>query len=201
MKKEPNLLRDMLIKAAKNEIRISYEETEGFISEIESKIGGKPAVPNDFIWPEYKGRGYLDEEYEKYPLSFLAQIDLEDISEYDTENLLPKTGVLSFFYELSTMRWGFAPEDKGCARVYYFPDKTKLSKREFPKDMEKDMYVPELKIYFDKHISLPYPDDFYADNFEWDEYEECCSKLGYEYDDMGRVTKLLGYPDVIQNPM
>jgi len=201
MEKEFRTLKEKLLQLAKNEIRILYTETEASLSETDSKIGGKPAVPADFIWPEYNGMGYCDDECEKRPLSFMAQINMEDIAEYDTENLLPKTGVLCFFYDLITMRWGFEPTDKGSARVYYFPDKTLLSTREFPENMEEDAYVPELKLGFEKHISLPYPDNFYSDDFDWDEYEACCRNLGYEQDGMGDVTKLLGYPDVIQNPM
>lgn len=201
MKKEFSILREKLLQLVKNEIRISYEESDGSISETGSKIGGKPAVPADFIWPEYNGKGDCDDECVKRPLSFMAQINLEDIAEYDTENLLPKTGVLSFFYDLITMRWGFEPTDKGAARVFYFHDKTALSAKDFPQNMEEEACVPELKINFEKHISLAYPDDFYLDDFDWDEYEECCSELGYAQDEMGDVTKLLGYPDVIQNPM
>ena len=196
-----SMLKEKLLQLAKNEIRISYTESDGLLSETSSKIGGKPALPADFIWTEYNGKGYCDDEYVKRPLSFMAQINLEDIAEYDTENLLPKTGVLSFFYELVTMQWGFEPTDRGSARVYYFDDKTTLSARDFPQNMDEDVYVSELKISFEKHISLPYPDNFYSDDFDWDKYEECCSELGYEQDAMGNVTKLLGYPDVIQNPM
>ena len=54
---------------------------------------------------------------------------------------------------------------------------------------------------FEKQISLPCPDEFYLGEFHWDEYEECCKALGYEQDEMGDATKLLGYSDVIQSPM
>lgn len=194
-------LKNQLLKAAKNEIRLSYSAFNSITFDACSKVGGRPVVPNDFVWPEYKGSRYCGDEPSSRPLSFMAQINLADIAEYDTENLLPKTGVLSFFYEMVTMQWGFDPLDKGCARVYYFPDVNKLSPRDIPQEMEEDAYIPELKIDFEKHISLPYPEGFDNNGFDWDEYEECCEELGYEQDNMGGVTKLLGYPDVIQNPM
>ncbi len=56
-----------------------------------SKFGGCPDVPSDFEWPfweEYNG---------SYPLSFLCQINLADVAAYEIDNLLPKTGTLSFF--------------------------------------------------------------------------------------------------------
>lgn len=201
MKNDIQDLKEKLLKIAKNEIRISYCKSEESLSETDSKIGGRPAVPDDFIWPEFNGKGYCDEEPATRPLSFMAQINLAELAEYDTENLLPKTGVLSFFYEMVTMQWGFDPADKGSARVYYFPDAAKLSFREFPSDMEDEAHIPELKINFEKHISLPFLENFYSDDVEWEEYEACCRELGYEYDGMGDVTKVLGYPDVIQNPM
>lgn len=196
-----NPLKEHLLKVARNEIRISYSAPDNSLSAVGSKIGGKPAVPDEFIWPEYNGKGYCDDEPAARPLSFMAQINLADVAEYDAENLLPKTGVLSFFYEMVTMQWGFDPQDKGCARVYYFPETDKLSQRDIPQGMEEEAYIPELKIDFEKHISLPYPENFYDDDFDWNEYEECCEELGYEQDEMGDITKLLGYPDVIQSPM
>ena len=201
MKDDVQKIKEKLLKTAKNEIRVSYCKSEEMLSETDSKIGGRPAVPDDFIWPEYNGKGYCDDEPATRPLSFMAQINLAELVEYDTENLLPKTGVLSFFYEMITMQWGFDPADKGSARVYYFPDTTKLSFREFPSEMEEESHVPEMKMHFEKHISLPCLDTFDADDVDWDTYEACCRELGYEYDGMGDVTKLLGYPDVIQNPM
>lgn len=195
------LLKTYLLGIARNEIRISYYEPNGTFSPVRSKTGGKPAVPVNFVWPEYTGKGYGDEEPVTRPLSFMAQINLEEVAEYDTKNLLPKTGMLCFFYDMVTMKWGFDPQDKGCARVYYFPDVRKLSPMDIPQNLEDEVYIPELRMSFEKHISLPLSPDNLSVKFDWDEYEECCEELGYEPDEMGDVTKLLGYPDVIQNPM
>ncbi len=70
-------------------------QTNHFLS-VKSKIGGKPAVPHDFVWPRYLGESY-DNITKERPLSFMAQVNLEDVKHYDTEKLLPKTGILSFF--------------------------------------------------------------------------------------------------------
>ena len=78
MEKEIRTLKEKLLQLAKSEIRISYVESDGFLSATDSKIGGKPAVPEGFIWPEYNGMGYCDEECENRPLSFMAQINLEE---------------------------------------------------------------------------------------------------------------------------
>ena len=169
-----------------------------------SKIGGKPALPVDFVWPRYKGEAFDGEEKER-PLSFMAQINLRDIAMYDEEGILSKTGTLSFFYELMTMKWGFEPEDRGCARVYYFPEAVVLQQMDVPEESEMESFVPECKICFEECVSLPNYEDYMrlkrVDNLEWENYDAACSQLGYESDDWGNRTKLLGYPDVIQNSM
>lgn len=197
-------IKEQFLMLAKNEIRLSYGEAAFPFSPAESKIGGKPDLPEGFVWPEFEGEGYLDDETATRPLSFLAQINLRDIARFDKENLLPHTGVLSFFYDLITMKWGFDPLDKGSARVFYFPDESALSPTDFPQNLDKDAILPELEIGFEPHISLPDFDSCIINgdlDFDCDEYDDICSELGYEYDGLGDVTKLLGYPDVIQSPM
>lgn len=75
------------------------------LSAGESRLGGAPDVPDDFEWPSRDGA----------PLSFLAQIDLAEVSSLD----LPPTGWLLFFYEADEQPWGFEPQDAGGARVIY----------------------------------------------------------------------------------
>lgn len=187
------------------EIRVKYQEiNEESIDVTASKIGGSPALPKDFIWPRYKGEG-VDGEIKERPLSFMAQINLSEVAEFDEEGILPKTGMLSVFYDLITMKWGFTPEDCGCAKVYYFPEDVLLQQIAMPEDLEEDAFVPECKVCFEKNISLPYYEDYSrmeeADDVEWDDYDEACAKLGCERDEWGKKTKLLGYADVIQNSM
>lgn len=207
--KKEKLSNDELLKILetlkKKEIRITYQEAKGESLDITaSKIGGSPALPADFIWPRYKGEAFEAEEKER-PLSFMAQINLSDVAEYDEEGVLPKTGMLSIFYELVTMKWGFSPDDRGCAKVYYFPEEVELQQTAVPKDLEADAFVPECKICFEEHVSLPcYEDYMYLNpdaDLDWDAYDEVRAKLGYECDEWGNRTKLLGYADVIQNSM
>ncbi len=73
----------------------------------QSKLGGKPDAPQNFIWPT------KDEK----PLSFVAQINLSDVPEIEGAQL-PNSGLLSFFYNNEV--WGFDPKDKGGFQVFYF---------------------------------------------------------------------------------
>jgi uncharacterized protein YwqG len=75
-----------------------------------SKIGGNPDLPKDQVWPTWGGK----------PLSFLLQINLKDIATFPVAQNLPKTGLLSFFYDSQEQPWGFDPADKGRWKVFYF---------------------------------------------------------------------------------
>lgn len=166
-----------------------------------SKFGGKPDVPKDFEWFYYCGQDYNGETKNR-PLSFLAQINCEEVSQYDQDSLLPSKGILYFFYELSTMTWGFSPEDKGSAKVYYFNgDVSQLIRTNFPHDMEDENKLPEIQLSFSKKDDLPCYEEFSKqyDYNDWEHYDEVRSMNGYEVEET--ISKLLGYADVIQGDM
>ena len=195
---------EILDSLKKNEITISTEFNNN--SEIidKSKIGGKPYLPKDFIWPYYQG----------LPLSFLAQINLEEVSSLDEDKLLPDKGILYFFYELETQEWGYSPQNKGCAKVFYFEDSSNFELIDFPKNMEDDYKIPEFKINFKSNISLPSYEDFFnlvedkeelkdiTENEFYDIYHSAYDELSKKYlVPIEKYIKLLAYPDVIQNSM
>ena len=168
-----------------------------------TRFGGQPDVPSDFVWPVYEGRGY-DNVVKKRPLAFLAQFNCRELSEYDKEQLLPDHGVLAFFYENVSQRWGFDPQDKGCASVYWFEDSSSLSLASFPDDLAKECRFPMLRIAMSSKASYPSWDDFAelkpeAETVDDDSYEEAESDLQGEEPLAG--SQLLGWPDVIQNSM
>ena len=76
-----------------------------------SKLFGNPDVWDGFEWP------YIEENGEKYDLTFMCQIDCAKAKGFDESGLLPKTGILYFFYDLDTM-----PEsaDEKTARVLWY---------------------------------------------------------------------------------
>ena len=57
------IMSEMLDSLKKNEIDISTEFNNNSEITDKSKIGGRPYLPEDFIWPYYQG----------FPLSFLTQ--------------------------------------------------------------------------------------------------------------------------------
>ena len=73
-------------------IKIETSPTEKDLTN-KSHMWGFPDLPLGVTFPCYKES---DDEYED-TLTFICQIRMEDISAYDTDNLLPKTGMLYFF--------------------------------------------------------------------------------------------------------
>lgn len=193
-----------LEKSARNSIRLNIrgaaEKRVGA-----TKFGGRPDVPADFKWAYYEGEDYLDETPKNRPLSFIAQFDLSEIAKYDTDNLLPKTGLLSFFYECDTMRWGYDPKDKGCARVYYFEDVNALSPAEFPDDLEDDFRFPEIGITARSERSYQCYGDFIVQRDkmvqEWEQFEAAEKSLGIYDETDPECSKLLGWANIIQGNM
>ncbi len=196
--------KNMLETSKRNAILINYSEEENRekLPKGTSKIGGKPDLPKDFQWFYYKGEDYK-KIVENRPLSFLMQINCEEVHKYDKESLLPEKGMLYFFYELFTMTWGFSPQDKGSAKVFYYDGEIEdLVPADFPEDMEKDCIIPESKIDFESMND--YPIDFldYYDVDDSDEemerkekeFEKDLEELGYKTD----TIKLLGHPELIQ---
>ena len=193
------IITEMLDNLKKNEITLSTEFNNNSEIVDKSKIGGKPYLPKDFVWPYYQ----------ELPLSFLAQINLEEVNSFDKDKLLPSTGMLYFFYELETEEWGYELKNKGCSKVLYFEDTSNFELIDFRKDMKGYCQVPEFKVTFKANISYPSYEDFdiihnggkeVADNYEdfQDAYFDIYNK---HMESLDSYTKLLGYPDVIQSSM
>lgn len=214
----------------KNEIRITPERSETPLPADASKIGGKPSLPRGFAWPTFAGREEYcfkrDDAYDddgepvniNRPLAFLAQFNMKDTAPMDKDGLLPQTGMLSFFYDLETEPWGIEPEDKGSARVFYFPEVSDLSAADFPEGLYEEYKLPEFVIKLESHISCPSDDainlntlrvfsrkglsDMNDDELlNWiksaiDEFESFLDENGL---DVCFKSKLLGYSDAIQS--
>ena len=188
---------------SRNAIKLSFDTSPNApVTVGASKFGGQPDLPNGFAWPYYT---YIDSDNieQSRPLSFLLQINCMEITGYDTDRLLPKTGMLYFFYELETMTWGFDPKDKGSARVYYY-DIDSLERQSFPSELALKYCMPEMPVSFTTKNDLPYYEEFaenyHADMYDFEVYDEQLEKFGYVQEERNR-SKLLGYADIIQNDM
>ena len=178
-----------LLKTARNAIR---SEISGAATGL-TKFGGKPDVPEGFEWAYYNGK----------PLAFLAQFDLSEISKFDTEDLLPKTGVLSFFYDLEAMPQSIDDEDNGFVRVYWFEDKSALRTAEHPDDLKAEYRFPALGVTARSEKTYQSYPDFLLQRAklveDWESFERAQNSIGI--DESGNISKLLGWADPIRGNM
>ncbi len=215
MEKHQQALEEALAEAAKGCLRIQYHPGEKPSRMGASKFGGRPHLPAGFVWPWYDGETlhYDGKNFAKIPvhrpLSFLCQIDLAEAAPLDKTGLLPKSGLLSFFYELDSQPWGYDPDHKGAARVCWTPAEERLVEVDFPPEMEEDFHLPEQVITLTAASSLPSWDDLDGqapalaellgeDDDNYQRYQALAEERGcfWQYD-----SHLLGWPDLIQNPM
>ena len=196
-------IKEKLESLGRNSIQLKIARKETYKLGA-TRFGGKPDVPPDFVWPTYEGESY-DHVVKDRPLTFLAQFNCEELAQFDKEHLLPDHGLLSFFYETDTQCWGYDPEDKGCARVYWFEDLSALSAADFPADMEEDFKFPMVKIRMESKCSYPSWQDFsemFPDEKDDDAFNDALDELtGEDPENPDDRSQLLGWPDVIQNSM
>lgn len=167
------------------------------------RFGGVPDVPADFQWPVFETVTFDDDEVRPRPLAFLAQFDCGALAACDRDKLLPHTGVLSFFYELGSQRWGYDPADAGCARVFWFQDAAALSPAKAPEALEEPYRLPALGVTMAAERSLPGGEDFFAPTGgqgDWDSFWEARTMAGGE-PEVQKRSCLLGWPDNIQGNM
>ncbi len=182
--------------AVLNSIHIQKTAAAAPISVGHSKMGGMPDLPEGFSWPYFTGTDF-DGVTASRPLAFLAQFNLGEVAPHDRDGRLPGSGMLYFFYEAHTMLWGFDPADRGCARVFYVKENAKLTRKNFPDDLEEQYILPEMALNFSTSNELP---DIAEQRFgivDFDEYQQACTRYGCPMNE-SCSTKLLGYADLIQ---
>lgn len=195
-------LKSLLRGMARNAVRL---EIGGEINAEIGRFGGRPDVPPGFVWPVFDTDTFDDTTVKPRPLSFLAQFDCAALAPLDLDGLLPHEGVLSFFYELYSQRWGFGPEDTGCSRVFWFPDQTVLCPAEFPAELDGFCRLPPLPIYGKPEPDHPDYDDAALalgkaeGELDLDAFEAVRFTLSGEKNTPSH--KLLGWPDIIQTSM
>lgn len=121
----------------------------------ETKVGGRPAVPRDFVWPvrsvemprpsdtwlrDRQGLERTLPEDGRSPFTFIAQVDLAAVTPFDPGGLLPPDGVLLFFYD----EMYFSDVDPDIHRPDSWsirPDGTRVAERSFGDDQVDQVRV------------------------------------------------------------
>lgn len=131
-----------------------------------TKFGGEPDLPDDFEWPRWQGEALMRRDLlpglvpppppEGYPLDFLAQINLTQLN--TSIDLLPKSGLLSFFYDAEIQADGTFPEDAGSFRIFYFPqDPTTFHRKTRPYSEHDRFFFPECPVEVLRDVTFPNP--------------------------------------------
>lgn len=149
-----------------SEIRIDTVSECGELPIGASKMFGLPSVYDneEFEVPTFDCRGM------EHDMTFIAQIKCSDIASLDTENILPHTGMLYFFYNTAEMP--STPDIEDAAAVIYDEREAK----EVLEQDEDENIIPEVKLSFhspsesvsDDFVILP---ELYDELSEEDETE------------------------------
>jgi uncharacterized protein YwqG len=177
-------LRDIFWRYATPMLDIDSESVEiDRVAITSSRFGGPASLPADAPWPTCS----------QGPLSFVAQIALEEIQITQAATSLPTNGWLSFF--ALNDRVGGNREDQD-ARVLYFPGDAKLDWRESPKDIDITHSLGHpCRLRFTESWDLPDEEDFVITEQDRERLEQI--KRDHDLDDVRKDwnngSHLLGY--------
>jgi uncharacterized protein YwqG len=158
-----------------------------------SKFGGNPLLPPNFEWPVgLDGR----------PLEFLCQIALNEIGSNEVSAQLPKTGILSFFYDCEEMRWGIEQKDRHGWRVLHFPDASQLSPMPIA-DRTRELSPTEMKIEFRAENTFPDLNSEEVSDWELadDDADAYSDFVEDSYGDKHPLHRICGHAQLIQNDL
>lgn len=111
-----------------------------------TRIGGLPDLPDVAMWPHFEGA----------PLAFLAQLDLAELAALHPESPLPKSGLLSFFYDSEGQPRGYNESDRDHWRILYFRDPFQPALLEdYPEGLAEESRHPAAPVFVENGESLP----------------------------------------------
>ncbi len=118
---------DYILKSIIPNIIFSVSENESEPDLLDSRLGGKPATPNNFKWP-------LQPKSKNSHLAFFFQLNFEQIKPFDIDNILPAHGILLCFGSVTNdIMW--EQEIPDAFKIYYFLDTNALSLTEIPEEI------------------------------------------------------------------
>lgn len=118
-------------------INIEVEEDQTLINLGVSKFGGKPDLPKNIEWPKR----------ENEPLTFLAQLNLKEVSEFDINKTLPNSGMLYFFIA--------NPSEFHLDHKVIYSTEYDLTETPFPTELNEDCQFKDLRMTFKTIYTFP----------------------------------------------
>lgn len=179
---------DYFEKQLKPEIRFKLSRTaEKDIRFGQSKIGGRPDLPEKILWPQQMNGKYL---------AFLAQINFTELSHEELD--FPKEGILYFFY--SEDQDLYSSDDSDNFKLIFIRNPNSLLRIESPPTFTvlKDGIFEPCTLKFTNSYSLPnWQHEFVTKQFE--NMKEFPYELFSVFEQPN--TKLGGHADNIQGTM
>ena len=180
-----------IVALAKNSIVLRPQQVGTESLRGSSRIGGRPDLPRGLPWPRWNDN----------PMAFLAQFDCRELAEHDSDGLLPKKGMLYFFYNALQDTWGFDPGDAGSFSVEYWPGPFD-GVAEAPKDLSEEAVYKAISVSFTKAVSIPDWESPYVESLRLnDAAQDAYINLLDELSGEQQITKFLGYSNQIQGDM
>lgn len=152
-----------------------------------TKLGGRPDLPEGLAWPVSRGG----------PLTFVAQVDLAEVANRDSEGVLPPSGLLSFFFDAEHTAEGDTPAAAGV--VLFTKTGASLSRIGFPVKLAPSLRCPSAPLQAEREVTLPAWADpaiegAFPSTHESDAYWHLL--LGR---DQATAHRLLGHPNAVQS--
>jgi uncharacterized protein YwqG len=181
-----------------------------------SRFGGAPLLPPGFTWPSYvphpvelpaalrEHLGMSDpvKPTEPEPLDLLLQVDLADLAQFEVAGPLPRSGLLTFFYDMQHQPWGYDPKTVGGFRVVFVEDRSLV---ETPPPRPPPFSARGLEFW--SSITVPHPGSHAYDCLDaeisgGDRYFEFCSELERShYPENRGLHRIFGHSANVQGDM
>ena len=180
-----------------NSIRLASRLVSTALPVGASRLGGQPDLPDGEAWP------LLGDA----PMSFVGQIRLEDVAPFDSNGWLPKTGLLSFFYDQNQETYGASPSDCGGWKVLYLSGgPASLRPRPFPDSLAQEARFKVCALTPASEATLPGSPAQHLPDLQWspDEvhrYEDLLANYPSAQDHTELHHRMFGHPEQIQDDM
>ncbi|GAC1479286.1 MAG: YwqG family protein [Ktedonobacteraceae bacterium] len=161
-----------------------------------SKIGGLPDLAPGVEWPEWQG----------VPQSFVGQIRLEEVRQYDVEKVLPAQGLLTFFYNAKQDTYGEGVGDAGSWRIFFTEDTAHLKRTPTPQALPASSLFKASSLTFSSQLTLSAQPQLEVPGLPWTQadqqrYDPIFAQFGTDTSDTTPRHQLLGHPLTLQDDM
>lgn len=156
-----------------------------------SKVGGIPDFPRGWEWPKYEAQ----------PMTFLAQINFNEICSHPELTLILEAGILYFFVFFETPGMEFFGDKKSSeiSVLYFNGSEDKLSSRDFPESLPEKYKTVETEIFYGYEYAIPFhEEDLYFSKKGLELTEEEINLLAESSLELYKPSsQILGYPSCI----